>query len=180
MTSFYQRSTDGINWITEQGEVYEPGISFHNDGYVEDWFQYERIKVFQDKHKRAVQINCAVIDTIKWEDLPNDNHSSKNICIPLQKDLLLTILNKKKISESTQQIKLKISAEPDFNTLTDINIESLRFGSYNEVNFGRGAKVIKHEKNGNDLIVVFDGRNSGITVDEIGRASCRERVLRLV
>ena len=111
-------------------------------------------------------MNFAVIDTIKWEDLPNDNHSSKNICIPLQKDLLLTILNKKKISESTQQIKLKIAAEPDFNPLTDINIESLRFGSYNEVNFGRGAKVIKHEKNGNDLIVVFDGRNSGITVDE--------------
>lgn len=30
-------------------------------------------------------MNFAVIDTIKWEDLPGDKHSSKNICIPLNK-----------------------------------------------------------------------------------------------
>ena len=35
------------------------------------------LKVFQDEKGRAVQMNFAVIDTIKWNDLPNDKHSSK-------------------------------------------------------------------------------------------------------
>lgn len=75
--AFYQRSKDGINWVTDPGEAYLPGVSFHEDGKVEDWFKYERIKIFQDKYGRAIQANFAVIDTLKVEDLPNDNHSSK-------------------------------------------------------------------------------------------------------
>lgn len=43
---------------------------------------------------------------------------------------------------------------------------SLRFGSYNEVNFGRGCKVVKTEASGKDLILTFDGKGSGITPDE--------------
>ena len=81
--AYYQRSKDGLHWVTEQGEAYMPGISYHKDGEVEKWFKYERAKVFQDSLGRAVQMNFAVIDTIKWEDLPGDKHSSKNICIPL-------------------------------------------------------------------------------------------------
>ena len=42
--------------------------SFHKDGAVEHWFKYERPKVFQDEKGRAVQLNFAVIDTIKWND----------------------------------------------------------------------------------------------------------------
>lgn len=72
--AFYQRSKDGINWITDPGEAYQPGVSFHEDGKVENWFKYERIKIFQDKYGRAIQANFAVIDTLKNEDLPNDNH----------------------------------------------------------------------------------------------------------
>ena len=83
--AFYQRSKDGVHWVTEQGEAYVPGVSFHKDGAVEHWFKYERPKVFQDEKGRAVQMNFAVIDTIKWNDLPNDKHSSKNISIPLNK-----------------------------------------------------------------------------------------------
>ena len=84
--AFYQRSKDGVHWVTEQGEAYVPGVSFHKDGAVEHWFKYERPKVFQDEKGRAVQMNFAVIDTIKWNDLPNDKHSSKNISIPLNKE----------------------------------------------------------------------------------------------
>lgn len=164
--AFYQRSKDGVHWVTEQGEAYVPGVSFHKDGEVEHWFKYERAKVFQDAHGRAVQMNFAVIDTIKWEDKPNDNHSSKNISIPLNKGMLLSVLNEKPIIPSTRTIEVKISAEEGFNPQTDVDVNSLRFGSYTEVNFGRGCKPLKSRNQGNDLIVVFSGKGSGITADE--------------
>lgn len=164
--AFYQRSKDGIHWVTEQGEAYMPGISFHKNGEVEEWFKYERAKVFQDSLGRAVQMNFAVIDTIKWDDLPGDRHSSKNICIPLNKGLSLAVLNEKPITNSTKRIELRIQAEPGFNPQTDVDISSLRFGSYQEVNFGKGCKAVKTRKQGDDLIVVFDGEGSGITPDE--------------
>ncbi len=164
--AFYQRSKDGINWVTEQGEAYVPGVSFHKNGEVEHWFKYERPKVFQDRYGRATQINFAVIDTIKWNDLPNDKHSSKNICIPLNKGMRLFVLNKDEITSSTRTIEVRIAAEEGFNPQTDINIKSLRFGTYSEVNFGRGAKPIKTKHSGNDLIVVFKAKDSGITPEE--------------
>lgn len=164
--AFYQRSKDGVHWVTEQGEAYVPGVSFHKDGEVEHWFKYERAKVFQDKHGRPVQMNFAVIDTIKWEDQPNDRHSSKNISIPLNKGLLLSVLNENVITPSTRSIEVRITAEESFNPQTDVDVQSLRFGSFTEVNFGRGCKPLKTRNSGNDLIVVFSGKGSGITADE--------------
>lgn len=164
--AFYQRSKDGVHWITEQGEAYVPGISFHADKEVEHWFKYERPKVFQDSTGRAVQMNFAVIDTIKWNDLPNDKHSSKNICIPLNKGMLLSVLNEKVITASTPIIEVKITSEADFKPQRDVDVHSLRFGSYTEVNFGRGCKPLRTRKSGEDLIVVFSGKRSGITADE--------------
>lgn len=164
--AFYQRSKDGIHWVTEQGEAYVPGISFHKDGEVEHWFKYERAKVFQDPDGRAVQMNFAVIDTIKGCDQPGDRHSSKNICVPLNKGLLLSVLNEQPITASTKRIEVKIKAEPGFSPQTDVDIESLRFGSFTEVNFGRGSKPLKTRKEGDDLIVVFSGKGSGIMPDE--------------
>ncbi len=174
--AFYQRSKDGLHWVTEQGEAYVPGISFHKDGEVEHWFKYERAKVFQDSFGRAVQMNFAVIDTIKWNDLPGDRHSSKNICIPLNKGLLLSVLNDEPITPSTKQIEVRIKAEPGFNPQTDVDVKSLRFGAFTEVNFGRGCKALKTRNEGDDLIVVFSGKGSGITADEfapklIGRST---------
>lgn len=164
--AFYQRSKDGVNWVTEQGEAYMPGISFHKDGKVERWFKYERPKVLQDQYGRATQMNFAVIDTIKWNDLPNDKHSSKNICIPLNKGMRLSILNKKKITPSTRNIEVRILAEEGFAPQTDVDVKSLRFGSYTEVNFGRGARPVKTKHVGNDLIVVFKMKDTGINSEE--------------
>lgn len=174
--AFYQRSKDGIHWVTEQGEAYVPGVSFHRDGEVEHWFKYERPKVFQDSLGRAIQMNFAVIDTIKWNDLPGDRHSSKNICIPLNKGLLLSVLNAEPITPSTKRIEVRIKAEPGFNPQTDVDVKSLRFGSFTEVNFGRGCKALKTRNEGDDLIVVFNGKGSGITAEEfapklIGRST---------
>ncbi len=164
--AFYQRSKDGVHWVTEQGEAYVPGVSVHNDGEVENWFKYERAKVFQDKEGRAVQINFAVIDTLKHNDLPGDRHSSKNICIPMNKGLQLAVLNEQPITEKTKRIELRIKAEEGFNPQTDIDVKSLRFGSFTEVNFGRGSQAVKTRNEGDDLIVIFRGKDSGITADE--------------
>ena len=164
--AFYQRSLDGVHWITEPGEAYVPGVSRHEDGRVERWFKYERAKVFQDRQGRPVQMNFAVIDTIKWEDLPNDNHSSKNICLPLRRDLLLEVLNRQPITSSTEKIELCIKGEDDFKPASRLDIGSLRFGSYNEVNYGRGARPVAWRSEGDDLIVTFDGNGSGIDADE--------------
>ena len=164
--AFYLRSKDGVNWVTDPGEAYMPGIAVHEDGRAEDWFKYERIKMYQDKYGRAVQANFAVIDTLKNEDKPFDNHSSKNISIPLNPGVLLTILDKKPITAQTKTIRLKIQAEDGFNPPTDIDLRSLRFGASEEVNYGRGSKLLKTETDGNDLIVTFDGKGNGMTEDE--------------
>jgi hypothetical protein len=165
--AFYLRSKDGIRWIVDPGEAYIPGISKHEDGRVEEWFKYERMKVFQDEYGRAVQANFAVIDTLKKGDQPNDNHSSKNISIPMNPGLLLAVLDKQPITPSTKSIRVQIFAEPaGLNPHTDIDISSLRFGASTEVNFGRGCRVKSSEKSGNDLIVTFDAAGNGITDDE--------------
>ena len=111
-------------------------------------------------------MNFAVIDTVKWDDHGNDNHSSKNICIPMNKGMLLSVLNRTPITASTETIRVKVLAEEGFYPLREIDVPSLRFGSYNEVNFGRGCKVVKTEASGKDLILTFDGKGSGITPDE--------------
>ncbi len=164
--AFYQRSPDGINWVTDPGEAYTPGIAKHADGVNEDWFKYERIKVFQDEYGRAIQANFAVIDTYKDQDKPNDTHSSKNITLPLNPGVLLALLDTKPITAQTRSIRVKIAAEKGFNPHTDVDVQSLRFGASTEVNYGRGCKVKKVENAGADLVVTFEGKGHGITADE--------------
>ena len=164
--AFYLRSKDGVNWVVDPGEAYMPVIAVHADGQAEDWFKYERLKVYQDKYGRAIQANFAVIDTLKNEDKPFDHHSSKNISIPLNPGLLLTILDEKPITSGTKTIRVKIQAEEGFNPQTDIDVNSLRFGASEEVNYGRGCQVLTTENAGKDLIVTFNGKGNGITKDE--------------
>ena len=164
--AFYLRSKDGVNWVVDPGEAYMPGVAVLADGQVEDWFKYERLKVYQDKFGRAIQANFAVIDTLKNEDKPFDHHSSKNISIPLNPGLLLTILDEKPITSGTKTIRVKIQAEEGFNPQKDIDVNSLRFGASEEVNYGRGCQVLTTENAGKDLIVTFNGKGNGITKDE--------------
>ena len=164
--AFYERSLDGLHWTVEDGEAYVPGISRHADGKVENWFKYERAKVMQDEYGRVVQMNFAVIDTVKWDDLPNDNHSSKNICIPMNKGLRLEVLNSEPIGEKTKYIQLLIRGEEDSQPLENLDMASLRFGTHGEVNYGRGAKAMKAKMIGGDLLVTFKAKGSGITAEE--------------
>ena len=123
------------------------------------------MKVFQDEYGRPIQANFAVIDTIKWEDHPNDRHSSKNICIPLNKGLRMSVLNEDTITAQTKEIKVLVKAEEGVD-FKDFDMKSLRFGSSSDVNYGKGCKAVKRIASGKDLIIVFDGRNNTIRKDE--------------
>ena len=80
--------------------------------------------------------------------------------------MLLSVLNEKEITSATRTIEVKIAAEEGFDPQAEVDIQSLRFGSYKEVNFGRGCKPLKTRTSGKDLIVVFSGKGSGITAEE--------------
>ncbi|MBQ9191280.1 MAG: glycoside hydrolase family protein [Bacteroidaceae bacterium] len=164
--AWYERSLDGMHWIVEPGEAYTYAFSRHEDGTPEPWFKYERAKVFQDEEGRVVQMNFAVIDTLKHEDKPNDTHSSKNICIRMNKGLLLEVLNTEPITAKTKKIELRIKGEKDFVPAAEVDVKSLILGSYKEVNYGRGAKPTKVRQEGDDLIVTFNAKGSGIDADE--------------
>ncbi|MDL5511274.1 glycoside hydrolase family protein, partial [Arenibacter sp. M-2] len=161
--AYYLRSKDGFQWKTDPGEAYVPGITNYEDGTREDWFKYERIKILQDNLGRAIQANFAVIDTLKKEDKTRDRHSSKNIGIPLVVGRQIELLDNKEITESTKSISVKIMAEEGFDPHKDINVNSLRFGAPEEVNFGRGSQIKKIKKEGTNLILTFQGSGNGFT-----------------
>lgn len=167
--AWYLRSPDGVQWVTDPGEAYKPGIARHPDGTDEDWFKYERAKVLQDEYGRAIQMNFAVIDTIKKNDLPYDNHSSKNICLPLQRQLLMRVermsgLRTKHLTEGT--IEVRVISEPGFDAQSDLDIQTLRFGANEEVNYGRGSSVLSTYNEGRDIILVFNAKDAMLTADE--------------
>jgi len=161
--AYHLRSKDGASWKVDSGEAYQPGIAVYADGQKEDWYKYERVKILQDQHKRAIQANFAVIDCPKREDQAKDNHSSKNLPIPLTPGRLLTLLNVEISTDQTKEIRLRISAEKGFNPHTDIDLESLRYGAPEEVDFGRGSSLLKTEKVGKDLIAVFSAIGNGFS-----------------
>lgn len=156
--AYHLRSKDGVHWKVDPGEAYMPGIARYADGKKDDWYKYERMKVFQDEHGRVIQANFAVIDFSKWEDKPNDIHSSKNISIPLTPGRLLTLENSDRITDDTAEVHVRIAAEPGFDPHQDIKPDTLRFGAPEEVDFGRGASLLRSERDGKDLIAVFPGR----------------------
>lgn len=161
--AWYLRSKDGIHWKVDPGEAYQPGIAVYEDGTKEGWFKFERIKILQDQYGRAIQANFAVIDTLKYQDKPKDRHSSKNIAIPLNKGMLLTILNDAKIDSTTTFVTVKITAESGFDPQKELDLNSLRFGASEKVNFGKGSKMTKSENSGEDVIVTFTGAGTGLT-----------------
>lgn len=161
--AYYLRSKNGIHWKVDPGMAYMPGIAVYEDGTKVDWFKFERIKILQDKLGRAIQANFAVIDVLKNEDKGNDNHSSKNISIPILTGRQIQILDNKEINSETQKIKIKILAEEGFDPQQDINFNSLRFGAPEEVDFGRGSKLIETQKSGVDIILTFEGAGNGLT-----------------
>lgn len=169
--AYYYRSLDGLHWTKEAGKAYTGQDSFarHSDGTVENWHKYERPRVYQDEQGRAIRMNFAVIDCVKQSDLAGDNHSSKNINMPLTCQLLLEVQGNEPVTASTTSICVLIKAEEGFNPRTDLNLSSLKFGSHDKVNYGGGFAYSSSEESGeSDLIVTFTGSagTSGITAKE--------------
>lgn len=169
--AYYLRSIDGVNWQAEEGEAYVPGIARHADGSREEWFKYERPKVFQDADGRVVMMNFAVIDTLKNEDKPYDRHSSKNICIPMNPGVLMSIE-----AIDAKGITLRIQGVAE----SQIDLSSLRLGTSTEVNFGRGATVEDREKVRNEksdeggIVLRFTGQHGlnlrgGNAIDQVAK-----------
>lgn len=164
-TAYHFRSKDGVHWKMDSGEAYSIDFDGYEDGTKVGWYKYERPKILQDAHGRATHIYFAVLDGPKREDKGKDNHSSKNIALPLVVGRQLKILDSDKITADTKTIRLQIDAEEGFDPLADVDIDSLRFGAPEEVDFGRGCKAIASEKADGDLVVTFDATGNGITDD---------------
>lgn len=164
--AYYSRSLDGIHWTTEPGRAYDTSISRHEDGSMEEWYKFERPKIFQDTEGRAAYMNFAVIDTVKSADKANDNHSSKNIVLPLNPGMLMEVLGTEAVTASTASIQVRIKATGDFCPATDVNVQSLRFGVSSLVVYGKGAAATASETDGRDLIVTFPGADTGIAPAE--------------
>jgi hypothetical protein len=161
--AIYLRSPDGIHWKFNPGTAYTPHNTSYEDGTQTNWYKLERPHVLQDEFGRATHLSLAVIDVPKADDLAKDNHSSKNIIIPLTLHKRLKLLNKKKINQNTKRIKILIKSEAGFNAQKDVDIASLRYGASEEVDFGRGCKIIKTKNKGKDLILEFEGKDNGFT-----------------
>ncbi len=169
--AYYYRSLDGLHWVKEAGKAYTGQDPFakHSDGTVEAWHKYERPRVYQDELGRAIRMNFAVIDCVKQSDVAGDNHSSKNINMPLTRQILLEVQGTTPITASTTSISVLIKAEEGFNPRTDLNLATLKFGAHDKVNYGNGFSYSSSENSGeSDLIVTFTGNagESGITTGE--------------
>ena len=169
--AYYYRSLDGLHWVKEDGKAYTGQDPFarHANGDVEKWHKYERPRVYQDELGRAIRMNFAVIDCVKQSDLAADDHSSKNINMPLTRQLLLEVQGSEPITASTTSIRVLVKAEDGFNPRTDLNLSTLKFGSHDKVNYGNGFSYSSSENYGtSDLIITFTGHAglSGITETE--------------
>lgn len=161
--AYYYRSLDGLHWTKEAGKAYTGQDPFarHADGTVESWHKYERPRIYQDELGRAIRMNFAVIDCVKQSDLPGDSHSSKNINMPLTRQLLLEVQ-----TVSSTGATVLVKAEEDFNPQTDLDFASLKFGSHNKVNYGNGFSYASHVNSGNDVIITFTGASGSINSGE--------------
>lgn len=155
--SGYMRSLDGIHWKNEEGLPYDASSTYYTDGTRNEWHKFERAKVLQDELGRATHLSLALIDVAKGQDKGNDNHSSKNMIVPLVREKLISIVGNERITTDTMNIGLKIEAEPGFDPRRDLDVNSLRFGSDSLVNIGQGGKAVGSKADGDNLVVDFEG-----------------------
>ncbi|MBR1547914.1 MAG: glycoside hydrolase family protein, partial [Prevotella sp.] len=161
--AYYYRSLDGLHWTKEAGKAYTGQDPFakHTDGTVEKWHKYERPRVYQDEQGRAIRMNFAVIDCVKESDVAGDDHSSKNINMPLTKQLLLEVQ-----SVSSTSATVLVKAETGFDPKTDLDFSTLKFGSHDKVNYGNGFSYSSHAASGDDVVITFTGADGSINAGE--------------
>ncbi len=159
---YHLTSEDGREWNYEEGYAYTPDIVVNSNGVKESWHKLERPKVLLDDYGRPTHMNFAAVDTLKAYDLANDNHSSKNIVVPLRIERRMKLLSRSIDKDENEIIVVELLAEEDFNPAKDVNVESLRLGSTKAVNHAQGLKATKSRKTKNGLRITFKGCDSGI------------------
>jgi len=102
----------------------------------------------------------AAIDVDKNRDLSNDNYSSKNSVVPLLVGRRMKILN------MGNEVQVKVLAEENFDPQKDMDIKSLRFGAPEQVNFGKGSKVLRRENSGKGLLLYFSNKECKFTKED--------------
>ncbi|SMP74427.1 hypothetical protein SAMN06265222_117132 [Neorhodopirellula lusitana] len=157
--SGYMRSLDGVHWKNEEGLPYDASSTYYTDGTKNEWYKFERPKILQDDIGRATHLSLALLDTAKSSDKGNDIHSSKNMISPLVVERLITIVSEEPITAETKRIAVRIEAEEGFNPQSDLDLDSLRFGSDSLVNLGQGCRAVSSSADGKDLVVQFEGDN---------------------
>lgn len=159
--AFHLTSKDGGKWEYEDGLAYTPNIVINEDGTKENWWKLERPKILTDKYGRPTHMNFAAVDTLKAEDIANDNHSSKNLVIPLRIARRLELESKSK-----ESFTIKLLAEEGFLPNKEVDIKSLHFGNSGLVNYGHGAEVVKSKRSGDDLLLTFNISEMNLTPDD--------------
>ncbi len=158
--SIYMRSLDGLDWKVTPGRAYDRTSTRYVDGTRTIWGKFERPKVIQDSYGRAEYLALGVIDVEdKNLDVAGDEHSSKHLILPLQKERLISIVAPSKITASTKRIEVRVEAEDGFSPVRELRLETLRFGSDSVVDFGGGCCVVSSRSEGEDLILTFEGES---------------------
>ncbi|MFI3270404.1 MAG: hypothetical protein SNG14_00660 [Rikenellaceae bacterium] len=174
--AIYLRSPNGIDWHYETGLAYTKDFTTYSDGTVNRWDKLERPHIIQDERGRATHLSLAVIDIDKDLDYGSDNHSSKNIIIPLQPSLLVRLMNRERVDHTTRKITIRIEAEEGFDPQRDLDLETLRLGASSVVNFGGGYRVESHRKRGKELEITFTGDDNGVEDGEFALKLIGRRV----
>ncbi len=163
--AYHLTSKDLREWNYEEGFAYTPDIVKNDNGLVEDWWELERPKVQKDQYGRITHMNFAAIDTLKGNDIANDNHSSKNIVVPLLLERRMRLISPAQVSVETPEITVRLLAEEGFN-INDIDFETLRLGSGTYVNHGVGYEVVSHEVVDEGVDIIFRGDDNGLTLHD--------------
>ncbi|MFI3321596.1 MAG: glycoside hydrolase family protein [Rikenellaceae bacterium] len=160
--AYHLTSKDGMKWSYEEGFAYTPEIVVNENGVKESWWKFERPKVSTDEYGRPLVMNFAVVDTLKAHDRANDNHSSKNIVVPLRLERRMELIKPSTIKTSTSSITIELLAEEGFDPFNDVDLQSLRLGAAKLVNHAKGLEVVKSKKSERGLVITFKGDDLGI------------------
>ena len=156
--AWYLTSPDGFDWTTQPGEAYTPAVC-------PGWFKLERMRVLQDDFGRVVQANFAVIDCVKWDDKGSDNHSSKNLTVPLNPGRRVAALRK-----TERGWEVRIAKEEGFDPATDIETGSVIAGPQGMVAYGAGVPATGSERKDGELTLIFpDVPYGGPVITLLGR-----------
>lgn len=164
--AIYLRSPDGIHWKFNPGTAYTPDNTMYENGVRTHWYKLERPHVLTDRYGRATHLSLAAIDVPKADDMAGDNHNSKNIILPLVVPKRMRLLSSPLNNSNKTTIEVLLLSENGFDAPEETDIKSLRFGSSEAVDYGRGSVVRRFDRRGKDLWLQVDVKDCDFRKDD--------------